>query len=249
MNLMNKLKKVLMKPSQIVTNRMLFKGCETGDVDLVKKALALGANVNATKKVGKYWDGISGRDNPSWGGSIKVTPLICAATSAFEKDDEEPYKEIIRLLAEQDINPNRVIAGTEKYWDNEQWELNGYAPDKVGPYAYTLSLVLQHRPAQKRHLYNDPYEYCSMSDSMASYIAGMFGIEDQKVPDKLASKEAFLNDATEKLRKSREKEVLIADIVLREPLDKDEVIELRNGEERERLKLNKLRMKLKQRSR
>ena len=249
MNLMNKLKKILMKPSQIITNRMLFEGCETGDVDLVKKALALGANVNATKKVGKYWDGISGRDNPSWEGSIKVTPLICAATSAFEKEDERPYKEIIRLLAEQDINPNRVIAGTEKYWDNDQWELNGYAPDKIGPYAYTLSLVLQNRSGKKNKRYNDPYEYCSISDSMASYIAGMFGIEDQKVPDKLASKEAFLNDTTEKLRKSREKEVFTADVILHEPLNKDEVIKLRNNEERERLKANRLRMKLRQRVR
>ena len=69
MSMVEKLKKLFIKPSQLVADQMLFKGCKTGNVDLVKKALSLGADVNATKKVGEYSDGVGGRNNPSWQGT------------------------------------------------------------------------------------------------------------------------------------------------------------------------------------
>ena len=245
MGMMEKLKKLFTHPSQLITDQMLFEGCETGDVALVKKALKLGADVNATKKVGEYWDAIGGRGNPSWEGTIEVTPLIYAATSAFGKEDEKPYKEIIRLLAEKGVDTNRVIAGKEKYWEDDQWELEGDQPDKQGPYATSLEEVLRSRSKKKRRRFNDQYEYCAMSDSMASYVAGMFDIEDKKGLNKLENKEAFLNEASALVRKEREDFVAKA-AADGKPMAADEAIKWHNAEAKKRLEANKLRMKLRQ---
>ena len=245
MSMIEKLKKLFTKPSQLITDEMLFKGCETGDVALVKKALKLGADVNATKKVGEYWDGIGGRNNPSWEGTIEVTPLIYAATNAFGKEDEKSYKEIIRLLAEKGVDTNRVIAGKEKYWEDDQWELEGDAPDKQGPYATSLEKVLRERAKRKRSRFNDQYEYCVMSDSMASYVAGMFDMADRKGLNKLENKETFLNDASAEVRKAREDAVAKA-AADGKPMTADEAIKWHNAEAKKRLEANNLRMKLRQ---
>jgi len=243
MGIFDKLKKVF--TPQVVANQMLFKACEAGDVKAVEKALDLGADVNATKKVGEYSDGVGGRNNPSWSGTIEVNPLIYAAKNSFGKEDEKPYKDVIKLLAERGADTSKVISGKEKYWEDDQWEIEGDAPDKEEPYAHSLEKVLTSRRKENYRLYFRPDDYCTVSDSMASYMAGLFGVADKKVPNRLESKEAFLNDVSAAVRKDREDAVAKA-AADGKPMTADEAIKWHNTEAKKRLEANKLRMKLRQ---
>jgi len=246
MNIFKKLKRIIKKPSEVVLNQLLFSGCKNGDVELVQRAIELGADVNATKKVGRYSDGIGGRNNPSWQGTIRVTPLLYAATSAFGRKNEAPAKEIIRLLAENGARTDQVISGKEEYWEDDIWEISGYPPDKVKPYAQSLASVLGRHARKKHQMYNSPNDYCAISDSMAIYMAGLFDIPNVKgLPDRLKNKEAYLNDSTAAQREEREERVAQG-VATGKPLTAAEVIKLRNEEGRKRLEANKLRLKLRQ---
>ena len=230
-----------------LVEQMLFNGCQMGNIDLVKTALVLGADVNTTKKVGEYSDSIGGRGNPTWSGTINVTPLIYTAANAFGEKDEKPYKDIINLLAERGADTSKVISGVEKYWEVDQWEINGDQPDKRSVYTYSLADALGARITQKYHRYNTPYEYCSISDSMATYMAGLFNITDEKtLADPLKNKEGFLNDFSAAERERRADDVAYAQSE-GAPLTAKEVMKLRKKEELKRLNANKLRLKLKQR--
>lgn len=231
MKLFSKIKKII--TPEKVANAMMFSGCQTGNIKKVRQAIELGADVNAQKKIGQYWDGVGGRNNPDWEGDVYASPLVVAATSALDQQNQQIYRDIIKMLIDKGANTSTVVSGVERVWEDDQNHIDGFSPDTVTPYHFSLGTVLKRRKTKRlgRPCYHVPAEMYPISDDMAIFLRPL-------MTDELAEREQKILLGSEKERSKREKKNLFADLTGK-TISVRHVIRLRKAEEKARLKIAK----------
>ena len=154
---------------------MLFDGCALGDTSKVKKALDLGADVNAFTYVDSYEDAVAGSCpfDPGWEGEVSMSPLLFTATQTGREVDERKYQDVIRLLMEKGADTSKVLLVSEKTWFWDKDRTDGWSADKKEKKVFSFEKILSDpsmRTALKTDNCSSPRDFCSISNNMVSFL-------------------------------------------------------------------------------
>lgn len=149
-----------------VFDRALFRGCKTGNLKLVKASVEAGADVNAFKCVGPYNDGPFPDETQKR--QVFITPLLIAASSAFDQEDSRNYEKVLHyLIMRPEINIQKVVKIVEKEFDPKNHLIDQQIVFK------TLGEVLGSSYRNKGRTHRVPYrpdEYYPVSDETTAFL-------------------------------------------------------------------------------
>ena len=149
---------------------ILLKACREGNPHAAHVALKAGANPNALTYMGEF--SYSPKDyETQHTGTVSITPVLLAATSALEKDEENYYRVIELLMNHPKIDLDHVVVGHRKEWQSEQHHADGFPPTFEEDYHYSLRQVLNQRGLPQTKPATHPSNLYPMSPYMASIIA------------------------------------------------------------------------------
>ena len=177
---MNKLLKLLRDMfARKSKDAILIKACREGNPHAVKAALKAGANPNAWTYMGEYayspWV-----YETQYTGTVHITPLLLAATSAQGKD-ESRYYQVIQLLANHPkTDLDFVVQGHKKEWRSEQHHADGYQPDYEEDYKASLREALNQQGRSPFEPANQPADFYQVSPQMSSFLLGILTNREEK---------------------------------------------------------------------
>lgn len=166
---------------------ILLKACREGNPHAVYVALKAGANPNALTYMGEY--SYSPKDyETQHTGTVSITPILLAATSAKGNEEEDYYRVVELLMNHPKTDLDHVVIGHRKEWKSEQHHADGFPPTFEEDYHYSLRQVLNQRGLPQTKPATHPSNLYPMSPYMASIIAD-FLLEHQNKENEL--KKAF----------------------------------------------------------
>ncbi|MDY6407700.1 MAG: hypothetical protein SPL08_03240 [Pseudomonadota bacterium] len=177
-NLFKLIKDKLTPKSQ---DTILLNACRNGNPHAVRAALRAGANPNQPTYLGDYsfsaW-----MYEPLLVGSVHVSPLLLAATSALGKD-ERPYYQVIQLLAKNPkTNLNQVVSGHRKRWQSEHHYRDAIPPFCEEDYHLSLHQVVNQPYHRTRFSHAiEPSNLYPMSPKMFMILQGISMDYDEKL--------------------------------------------------------------------
>jgi len=150
---------------------ILLKACREGNAHAAAVALKAGANPNVPVLKGTYsyciW-----KHEPQYSGTVYLTPILLAATSAFGKR-EAPYQDVINVLMQHpSIDLEHVVSGHEKEWHDELYYRSGAQPDKERDYTRSLqeAICFRSRGGTTSEGHVEPADLYPISADMASFL-------------------------------------------------------------------------------
>ena len=161
---------------------ILLKACRDGNPHAAEVALKNGANPNTLTHLGEYsyspWD-----YETQFTGTVHVTPIVLAATSAFDKD-EDGYYQVIQLLADHSkTDLARVVAGHKKEWRSEQHHRDGFPPEFEEDYSLSLQQVIGYANLTRSKQTGQPSDLYPISQRMSSFLSDILIDKEEKDRD------------------------------------------------------------------
>lgn len=177
---MNRLLKFIRdKFTQKSQDAILLKACREGNPHAAKVALRSGANPNVLTYRGEY--GYSPWDyETQYTGSVSITPILLAATSAKGKDEANYYQVIDLLLENPKTNLDQVVVGHRKEWRSERHHREGFQPDFEEDYQFSLRQVLHQFGMPANQPARHPADLYPMSPNMTSFLTGILLVRAEK---------------------------------------------------------------------
>ena len=151
---------------------ILLKACREGNPHAARAALNAGANPNTPTDMGEY--GYSPWVYETmYTGTVRISPILLAATSALDKDEAGYYAVIRMLAANPKTDLTQVVTGHKKEWRSEHHHADGFPPEFEEDYHLSLRQVINQSELAHSQPARQPSDLYPISQQMSFFLMGV----------------------------------------------------------------------------